>query len=118
MPLILLSRFVNIAVAGLLAVWLIRGVQAMDAVYGADSPARRILGCIYGAIALASVLALGIYAVYGRDSHLVWLTTVLFSLQIIYKLMTAPVVGLGHPVARANLAISVLHIASLLILLR
>ncbi|MBM7070265.1 hypothetical protein [Actibacterium sp. 188UL27-1] len=118
MPLILFSHVVNIAVAGLLAVLIMRGAPSMDPVYGADSPARRILGCVYGAIALASVLALGIYAVYGRDSHFVWLTTVLFSLQIVYKLLTVPVVGLSHPVPRANLAISVLHVVSLMVLLR
>jgi hypothetical protein len=80
-------------------IWLVvslsQGATSMDGPYGVDTPARRILGCVYGAILLASVAGLGIWQ-WGSAERFVTFTLTLFSLQIAYKVLTAVAIGPGH----------------------
>jgi hypothetical protein len=102
------SLFVNVAVAGFMGVALNFGLKrmlpGMEVVFGPDSPARRILACVYLAIAAASVVALG-FAELRRP-----IAAILLPLQIGYKLLTLVfVTDRSNPVPWWNLAISVLH---------
>ncbi len=116
MSILLVTAYaVNVAVAGSLSVILIAGSAGMDRVYGPDTPARRILACLYGAIAAASLVGLG--AVFAKPALAFAIAQVLFPLQILYKLATFPVVrDLRNPVPWANLSISLLLGAALLTL--
>ena len=107
MTLIALAFAVNVAVTGTLVALLARRVPRMEVVYGGDTPARRILGCLYGAIGLVSLTGLGLMAA-GQAEAAALLAVGLFPVQIAYKLATVPSVGLRHPVVLANLAITVL----------
>ena len=100
---IVAAHLVNVVVAGVVGVLLISGARRMTAVYGGDSPARRILACLYVAIAASSAWAL-------LDPHrLVVAAQVLFPLQIFYKLATlVAVTDRTNPVPWWNLGISVL----------
>jgi hypothetical protein len=103
MGLIVAAHAVNVVVAGVVGVLLLGGARRMAAVYGADSPARRILACLYVAIAASSAWAL-------LEPHrLVVAAQVLFPLQILYKLATLVAVrDRANPVPWWNLGISVL----------
>ncbi|MBI1362480.1 MAG: hypothetical protein GC134_00660 [Proteobacteria bacterium] len=114
------SHLVNVMVAGAFGVLLFRNLvenfppvsARLEAVYGTDAPARRILACVYLAIALMSVACLAsaevLYAV----------SAPLFVMQIVYKVLTSASVGtLKHPVVVANLLISVLHAVSVYFLI-
>ena len=106
------SLVVNIGVAGTMGAAILnpRSLPALriDVVFGPDTPARRILACLYLAIAGVSGVAL---------AHAPWrlaVVRVLFPLQIAYKVATAAVVSLAsNPVPRWNLAIAALHMVSL-----
>jgi hypothetical protein len=111
---IYISLLINICVAGFWGVVLSRNIRFMraDEAFGTDSPARRILGCLYLTIALASIVPLF------KPSLLISICSVLFSLQIFYKLCSF--VSLPHiknPVIASNLLIAALHGVSLYILL-
>jgi hypothetical protein len=113
---ILASLVVNVLVAGFFGVVLAFGCTRLlpraDAVFGPDSPSRRILACLYLAIAAASVTALVVPQVRMN------IVLVLLPLQIVYKVLTAFVVAdLKNPVPWCNLAISAIHAASLWIAL-
>ncbi|MEM7567428.1 MAG: hypothetical protein AAF321_09385 [Pseudomonadota bacterium] len=95
---------INVAVAGSVAVGLFAALPRMDEVYGPDSAARRILACLYAAIAGASFVGLGALA-FGAPQIALAIGAVLFPFQIAYKAATLPAVGLGNPVVRANLFI-------------
>lgn len=118
MPVVLLSYGVNILVLLWLVVSLSQGSPSMDMPYGLDTPARRILGCVYGAILLASVAGLGLLGWRGVGHSFVYFTLTLFGLQIVYKVLTAVAVGPSNPVVLANLAISALHAVSMVLLWR
>jgi hypothetical protein len=111
--LVLLSLLVNIVVAGMLPFAMLSGT-GMDAVYGPDSAARRILATLYGTIALTSLAALISPALTGNTDIMLRIVMVLLPMQCIYKLATWPVVGLSHPVVQANLAITALHCVTLI----
>ncbi|NNK17109.1 MAG: hypothetical protein HKP51_09420 [Sulfitobacter sp.] len=82
-------------------------------VYGGDTPARRILMCIYIAIGVISLYALGQLVAGNADvARNVALT--LFPLQIIYKVLTAAAVRVLHPVVIANLCVVALLSLTLL----
>lgn len=78
-----------------------------DDVFGPDAPARRILICVYAAILVLSAVLLAWPA--GRAA----LAPGLLAVQVAYKVLTVPLLGLGHPVATANLAIAALHAVTL-----
>ena len=114
MALIILSHLVNIVVAGLLPFLLLSRSPSpgMDAAYGPDTPARRILACLYGAIAAASAYALVGWAWLDQPGAPAAVGAVRFPLQIVYKLATVPAIGPAHPVAQANAVIAAVHALS------
>ena len=107
-----LSFVVNLAVLAPVLVALMRATPAMDQTFGGDTPARRILAALYGTIALASVAGL-LLLVSSQKERALALGVGLFAFQIVYKLMTLPLLGLSHPVVKANLLVIVLHAATL-----
>jgi hypothetical protein len=112
MVLLTLSHLVNVIVVTVIPVLIARDVPAMTACYGADSAARRILACLYATIAMASAVAL-IGQASGNTTLSIAIAGVLFPMQITYKLMTIPAVGWRNPVVKSNLAIALLHTATL-----
>ena len=108
MSIVAISHVVNVLVAGIIGLAILGGSPRMTSVYGEDSPARRILACLYLAIAAASVYALL------DPERLIAVAVVLFPIQIVYKLLTLVAVrDRRNPVPWWNLAISVLHTVSL-----
>ncbi|MEM1377711.1 MAG: hypothetical protein AAGG69_10010 [Pseudomonadota bacterium] len=112
MTLIILSHIVNIVVVTIIPFLIFTNAPSMVEAYGPDTPARRILACLYATIALTSAATLVMLAM-GRVQAVLWVSAALFAIQTVYKVGTWPTVGLGHPVVNANLMISVLHAASL-----
>jgi hypothetical protein len=116
MPIILASLVINVLVAGFFG--LATGfslnslVPKLDVVFGPDTPSRRILACLYLAIAAVSAVALLIVPLR------MGVVVVLFPLQILYKTLTLFFVAdWKNPVPWWNLVISALHAASLWIAL-
>ena len=120
MPLAVASHLVNVVVLVMVLRGLWAEAPAMGAAYGPDTPARRILACVYGAILLGSAAALAGAAVTrldgGAAATFAWFSLSLFAVQIVYKLATALAVGPGNPVVIANLAIAAFHAASVVAL--
>ncbi len=110
-----LSHFVNLIVVTFIPVLIARDVPMVTACYGADSAARRILACLYATIAMASAVAL-IGQALGNTTLSIAIAGVLFPMQIAYKLMTIPAVGWRNPVVKSNLAIALLHTATLAVI--
>jgi hypothetical protein len=112
MLIIVVSLLVNVLVAGFfgLATGFNLGslLPKLDIVFGPDTPSRRILSCLYLAIAAISAVALVVTPLR------MTIVVVLLPLQILYKLLTLFVVADSrNPVPWWNLVISVLHAASL-----
>jgi hypothetical protein len=112
MLIIVASLFVNVLVAGFfgLAMGFNRNsiLPKLDVVFGPDSPSRRILSCLYLAIAAISAVALVVAPLR------MTVVVVLLPLQILYKLLTLFFVAdSSNPVPWWNLVISALHAASL-----
>lgn len=106
---------VLILIAVCTALW--RGDTGMDDAFGPDSPARRILACVYFPILLASLYAL-MRAGFGAPQIAVQIAMALFPPQIAYKLATAFAVGTDNPVVVTNLAVVALHTVTLVVMLR
>ena len=112
MSIIVASLVVNVLVAGFFGLatgfnldWLL---PKLDVVFGPDTPARRVLSCLYLAIAAISAVALVVAPLRMN------VVVVLLPLQILYKLLTLFFVAdARNPVPWWNLVISVLHGASL-----
>lgn len=94
------------------AIW--RDHGGATEVYGRDTPARRILSCVYGAIGIVSLYAL-LQLAFGNADTARAIGQTLFPLQIVYKLMTAVALWVLHPVVMANLGISALLALTLLL---
>ncbi|NDE18549.1 hypothetical protein EBZ80_26950 [bacterium] len=112
MPIIVASLVVNVLVAGFFGLAtgfnLNSVLPKLDVVFGPDTPARRILACLYLAIAAGSAVALLVVPLR-MD-----IVVVLFPLQILYKTLTIFFVAdWKNPVPWWNLAISAVHAASL-----
>jgi len=112
MLLILASLIVNVVVAGFFGLAagfnLTSMLPKLDVVFGPDTPSRRILSCLYLAIAAVSIVALVV------PSLRMPIVVVLLPLQILYKLLTLFFVAdARNPVPWWNLVISALHAASL-----
>lgn len=112
MPIIVASLVVNVLVAGFFG--LVAGfnlnslLPKLDVVFGPDTPSRRILSCLYLAIAAMSAIALLVAPLRMN------IVVVLLPLQILYKLLTLFFVAdVRNPVPWWNLVISLLHTASL-----
>jgi hypothetical protein len=112
MTVVYLSLGVNILVAGFWGSVLFRNAYPKLArPFGADTEARRILACLYIAIAVASIVAVV------NESWLVQIVTVLFPLQILYKVLTIfAVQDIRNPIVISNVVIAVLHVISLFVL--
>ncbi len=107
------SLIINILVAGFWGIVLsfIYKNAAADYAFGKDSPARRILGNMYAAIALASIVALL------SPPLLREIVLVLFPLQMLYKLLSFLTArNKRNPVIISNVCIAVLHSISLYLL--
>lgn len=78
--------------------------------WGADTPARRILSAVYAAILIASA---GLLALHLLAHDILPWAQALFAIQIVYKLLSAPLAGLRNPVVLSNLAIAAVHAATL-----
>lgn len=111
------SYVVNLAVLGPLLTAFARKPTAMKAVFGDDSDARRILVSVYAAIAGASIYGLA-QGVVGHREEAEATGLRLFSLQIAYKLLTVPLVGIQSPVVRTNLAVVAVHATTVGLLLK
>lgn len=112
MPIIVASLVVNVLVAGFFGLAagfnLSSLLPKLDVVFGPDTPSRRILSCLYVAIAAISAVAL-VFPPLRMN-----IVVVLLPLQILYKLLTLFFVADSrNPVPWWNLAISALHAASL-----
>jgi hypothetical protein len=110
--LIVASLVVNVLVAGFFGLAtgfsLSSILPRLDVVFGPDTPSRRILSCLYLAIAAMSAVALVVAPL--RMS----IVAVLLPFQILYKLLTLFFVADSRsPVPWWNLVISALHAASL-----
>lgn len=112
MLIIVASLVVNVLVAGFFG--LVTGfnlnsiLPKLDVVFGPDTPSRRILSCLYLAIAAISAVALAVAPLRMN------IVVVLLPLQILYKLLTLFFVAdVRNPVPWWNLVISLLHAASL-----
>ncbi len=114
MLLIALSFIANIVITFAVAFGIWRDHGGMTEVYGPDTPARRILACVYTTIGLISLYAL-IQLVTGNTDAARAVAFTLFPLQIVYKLMTAAALWVLHPVVMANLGISALLALALLL---
>jgi hypothetical protein len=114
-PLPIISHSVNIIVAGFLGCMLFSRnniayptiSKRLNKVYGPISPARQILACVYLSIAILSISALS------NDDIFDMISIPLFTMQIVYKVLTLGSVGVNSPVVIANLGISFVHIASI-----
>lgn len=108
------SLVVNVLVAGFWGVILFRNMRFVpaDKAFGTDSPARRILGCLYLAIALLSLVPFLV------TSLLAPICLILFSIQILYKTLSfVSLPRIKNPVIAANLLIATLHAVSVYVLL-
>ena len=113
MLLVAFSHLVNVIVVTIIPYLIWRNRPEMTAVYGPDSPARRILVCLYGTIALASAAALVAQFGAGVPEISRSIALVMFPLQIVYKVATVFAVGLRNPVVVSNVIIAALHGVSL-----
>lgn len=86
--------------------------RAADFAWGSDTAARRILAAIYAAILLASA---GLIALHLLDRDITAWAQALLGVQVVYKLLTVPLVGLRNPVVISNVGISAVHIATLIV---
>lgn len=109
-----LSFAANALITFSVAAAMLRGRADMDDAFGPDTPARRILACVYLAIGGVSIYAL-IQLGMGQTGIAQAVGMTLFPLQIAYKLLTAFAVGLRNPVVRTNLAVVVLLAVTLII---
>ena len=112
MLIIVASLFVNVLVAGFFGLAMGFNLNSilpkLDVVFGPDTPSRRILSCLYLAIAAISAVAWVVAPL--RMTSVV----VLLPLQILYKLLTLFFVAdSSNPVPWWNLVVSALHAASL-----
>ncbi|MCG9880900.1 MAG: hypothetical protein MH472_09920 [Bacteroidia bacterium] len=114
MYIIITSYIVNILVAGLMGTLLFfnfngKVEERMLKVFGQNTSGRQILACLYLSIALFSVVGLL------NETYFLKIAMFLFPFQILYKTLTLlSVKDKRNPVPYANLAISILHVFSLM----
>lgn len=103
---LVLSLLLNVAVLVPVCAGLVGKVGWAQAAYGDDTPARRILLCVYAAILVLSVALL-----VHREPRAV---AALLAVQVVYKLATPFAVGTpANPVVVSNLGIAAFHAATL-----
>jgi hypothetical protein len=93
---------------------LLLGLSPADQAFGPVTEGRQILTSIYIAIAVVSA---GLIAMHLMS--LPWampMSVALFAVQITYKLITVPMVGLSNPVVITNLVVVVVQAVALFVL--
>lgn len=105
------SLILNLIILVPVTTALMRQRAGMDIVFGSDTPARRILLSVYLAIAVLSALLL--WGVVAQNDLATIYVQSLLVMQIIYKVLTIPLVGLPNTVVRFNIAVAVFHSVSL-----
>ena len=110
------ALILNIAILAPVIWALSTGSPGMDAAFGPETDARRILTCVYGGIALASAALIALHS--AGHPWAIPMTLALFGVQISYKLATVWVVGVSNPVVMTNILVILVQIAALLITLR
>lgn len=120
---IVVSLLLNIAVLIPVVAVLVRsthrGTDARDRVpWGGRTPARDILLAIYVSILVVSTGLLVALAITGPTVVISAAAAALFTVQIIYKLLTAVTVqhALRNPVVLSNLGIAVVHAITIITL--
>lgn len=115
-----LSLVINVLVLVPLTSSLLGDTGRMLAVYGARSPARDILLCVYLAILVASVALLALVSIDATRDAAQWAGAGLLGVQVVYKALTTQLVDGGvppgfraNPVVVSNTAIALVHVASL-----
>ena len=109
---LLVSLFLNVLVLVPVLVVLAANGKAADYAWGPDTSARRILAAIYAAILLTSLFLIA--GQFLGHNILAW-SQALLAVQVIYKVLTVPFVGLRNPVVLSNLGIAIVHSATLVI---
>ncbi len=108
---IYISLIINVVVLIPVCIGLISDASWVEYGYGPDSPARGILLSIYGSILLVS---LGLLI-----NPLPMLVAPLLLVQVLYKLSTPFTVGnLTNPVVISNILVALVHLATLVLILR
>ncbi|MEJ6399270.1 hypothetical protein [Yoonia sp. 208BN28-4] len=115
--LLTISLLVNVGVLAAVVPGILQDSAGMDAAFGPDTPARRILTSIYIAILVLSAVGLAMLAL-GWQQQVATLAVGLLAVQIVYKFLTAGIVGMDNPVVGANIPIAILHCVTLATLLR
>lgn len=105
------ALILNIAILAPLVWALSAGSAGMDAPFGPDTDARRILTCIYGAIGVISAALLALHS-FGH-AWAVPMTLALFAVQITYKLATVMAVGMASPVVVTNLIVVAVQVIAI-----
>lgn len=82
----------------------------MDGAFGPDTDARRILACVYVAIAVLSAALIVLHV--GNAPWAVPMTLSLFAVQITYKVATVVAVGLSSPVILTNVVVVAVQCAA------
>ena len=110
-----LSIILNILVLIPVVSVILFNLVQVERVWGINQPSRQILVSIYIAILIASI---GLYFLKGQTKLIVAPTV--FSLQIMYKTLTLFTVvnAITNPVVLSNLAINVVHISTLVIVMK
>ena len=117
MLMLTLSLGLNALIVFPVSLGMLSGTPGMVAAFGPDSDARQILASVYLAIGLVSLAAMiGLMSEY-RDI-IIPMAAGLLMMQVVYKLITVATVGLGSPVVLTNIAVIVVHTATLISLLR
>jgi hypothetical protein len=109
---LLVSRALNIMVLVPVLGVLAANGRAAEYAWGSDTAARRILAAIYAAILFASVILLAGHLL--EYDVMAW-AQALLSIQVVYKVLTAPFVGLRNPVVLSNLGIAIVHAITLVV---
>ena len=109
---ILISLSLNIIVLVPVLFALGANGRAAEHAWGADTAARRILAAVYTAILLASVALLALHLL---SLDITAWTQALLGIQVVYKLLTVPLVGLRNPVVISNVGIAVVHAITLIV---
>ena len=105
------ALLLNLVILVPLVTALVAGANGMDAAFGTDTDARRILTSIYAAIALVSA---GLIAMHlAQHTWAAPMTVGLFAVQITYKLFTIGFVGLGSAVVTTNLVVVAAQVVAL-----
>ncbi|MEL7213473.1 MAG: hypothetical protein AAGK92_12480 [Pseudomonadota bacterium] len=95
---IIVSFIVNLVVLVPLLMAFAGQSDAMTSAFGPNTDARRILIAVYAAIALLSAAGLALIAI-GHSQAATTLAVGLFSVQVVYKLLTVFLIGLSSPLS-------------------